>query len=76
MTSPVTRTQIDPYSYETAFIMPDGWTLESLPSPNNGRVIIKTIPGSLKAVRRFSGRVTKETVDTQWITFQKDLQNA
>jgi len=73
MTSPVTRTQLDEYTYESAFIMPDGWTLSSLPTPNNDRISIKTIPWSLKAVKRFSGRVTKDVVDTQRAVFQEEL---
>lgn len=76
MTSPVTRTQLDPTTYETAFIMPDGWTLSSLPTPNNDRVTIKTLPWSLKAVKRFSWRVTKDTVDAQRARFQEDLTAA
>lgn len=73
MTSPVTRTQLDDTTYETAFIMPDSWTLASLPTPNNERVTIKTLPWSLKAVKRFSWRVTKDIVDTQRALFQEDL---
>ena len=73
MTSPVTRTAIDENTYETAFIMPSGWTMDSLPTPNNSRVWIRTIPSSLKAVKKFSGRVSKSVVDTQWAIFQEDL---
>lgn len=73
MTSPVTRTQLDETTYETAFIMPSGWTMDSLPIPNNERITIKTIPWSLKAVRKFSGRVSKDVVDTQRELFQNDL---
>lgn len=75
MTSPVIRTWIDEYSYETAFIMPSGWTLESLPTPNNDRVTIKTIPASLKAVKKFSGRVSKDVADKQWSFFQEDMKS-
>lgn len=73
MTSPVTRTQVNESTYETAFIMPSWWTVDSLPSPNNDRITIKTIPWSLKAVKRFSWRVNKEKVDNERAAFQEDL---
>ena len=75
MTSPVTRVAIDDSRYETAFIMPSGWTMESLPTPNNDRITIKTIPSSLKAVKKFSGRVSKSVVDTQWAQFQEQMKS-
>jgi len=74
MTSPVTRTQLDASSYETAFVMPTGWTMDTLPVPNNDRITIKTIPWSLKAVKRFGGRVSKDIVDQQRAEFQDDLK--
>ncbi len=73
MTSPVTRTQLDQNSYESAFIMPSWWTMNTLPVPNNERITIKTIPSSLKAVKRFSWWATKQAVDTQRETFQQEL---
>lgn len=75
MTSPVTRTQIDQNMYETAFIMPLWRTLDTLPLPNNQRVQIKTLPSSLKAVRRFSWAVTKEIVEQERSIFQNDLRS-
>ena len=73
MTSPVTRTQLDASTYETAFIMPNWWTMETLPSPNTDRITLKNLPWSLKAVRRFSWRVTEKAFDTQRTAFQSDL---
>jgi hypothetical protein len=54
MTSPVTREKISDVSYETAFIMPSEWTMETLPEPNNEKVSIKQLASSLRAVWRFS----------------------
>ncbi len=73
MTSPVTRTQLTPSTYETAFIMPSWRTLNSLPSPNNDRITIRTLPWSLKAVRKFSWRATRQQVENERISFQQDL---
>lgn len=74
MTSPVVREQLNDSSYETAFIMPDGWTMKTLPDPNNDRVEIKEIPWSLQAVWRFSWYTTETAVDSQWELFQQDLE--
>ena len=73
MTSPVTRFQIDASTYETAFIVPDWWTMETLPEPNTDRITIKEIPWSLMAVWRFSGNVSSALVDQQWGAFQENL---
>ncbi len=53
MTSPVVMKPYD--NYEMAFIMPDHYTLGSLPKPNNSQIKISQIPSSIKAVIRYSG---------------------
>lgn len=76
MTSPVMRMPLDSSSYETAFIMPSRWTMETLPRPNTDRISFKKNPWSLKAVRRFSWRTSTTVVDAQRLAFQEDLKAA
>lgn len=74
MTSPVTREVLTDTSYETAFIMPDGWTMDNLPAPSTERIEIKEIPGVLRASWRFSGYVTQDAVDREREAFQQRLE--
>lgn len=53
MTSPVVMKPYD--NHEMAFIMPDQYTLTSLPKPNNSQIKISKIPSSIKAAIRYSG---------------------
>ena len=53
MTSPVVMKPYD--NHEMAFIMPDHYTLSSLPKPNNSQIKISKIPSSIKAAIRYSG---------------------
>lgn len=56
MTAPVTRVKNQDKSWVVAFVMPDKWTKETLPKPNNPDVTIREVPGELVATIRFSGR--------------------
>lgn len=53
MTAPV-YTQED----SMAFVMPEGYTLETTPAPGDDRVSIEEVPGRTVAALRFSGRWT------------------
>ena len=53
MTSPVVMKPYD--NHEMAFIMPNHFTLTSLPKPNNSQIKISQIPPSTKAAIRYSG---------------------
>jgi SOUL heme-binding protein len=54
MTAPVTQ-QAAGDSWTVRFIMPSGYTLETLPKPKNPAVVLKQIEGQRMAVIRFSG---------------------
>jgi hypothetical protein len=54
MTAPVTQ-QGGGGTWEVSFIMPAGYTLETLPKPNNPAVVLKEIGTKRFAVIRFSG---------------------
>lgn len=55
MTAPVDRTKTGKERWRIAFTMPSQYTMETLPRPNDERVIIREIPRSHFAVVRFSG---------------------
>jgi hypothetical protein len=58
MTAPVTQRPAAggaDGSYVVSFIMPSGYTLETLPEPNDLRVSLRRQPPRLMAARRYSG---------------------
>lgn len=54
MTAPVIQ-QADEDMWMVKFVMPEGYTLDTLPVPKNSSVKLKSIPGKRFAVIRFSG---------------------
>lgn len=42
--------------FRIAFVLPEGFTIESAPWPTNPKVHLRTVPESLAAVIRFNGR--------------------
>ena len=57
MTAPVAQHR-DGDSWTVAFTMPEGETLQTLPAPEDSRVVLREVPPSRVAVVRFSGRWT------------------
>ena len=54
MTAPVTQ-QSGGDSWTVRFIMPNSWTLATLPSPNDSRVTLKPVPAKRMLAIQFSG---------------------
>jgi len=75
MTAPVTTKATEDGLYETAFIMPSEWTMETLPVPNNKNVTLREVPSTKRAVWTFWWYATKGAVDAQWEKFQKALHD-
>jgi hypothetical protein len=48
--------------YKVSFVMPREYTLETLPTPNDARVVIKEIPSRKVAVKRFTWTATEARV--------------
>lgn len=73
MTAPVTRVENDDETWTVAFVMPDKWTKETLPKPNNSDVTIREVASELIASIKFSGRgresshVKKQVLLEQWL---------
>jgi len=58
MTAPVTQQKAG-NDWSIAFVMPAGYTMDSLPTPNDGRITIRAIPARLVAVITYSGTWSK-----------------
>ncbi|MEO1476867.1 MAG: heme-binding protein [Pseudomonadota bacterium] len=61
MTAPVTRVEDGEKAWTVTFFMPDDWTMETLPQPNNPDVKIREVPGEMLATIKFSGRGSEAT---------------
>ena len=59
MTAPVTQAAAGPQRWRVTFTMPRGYTLDTLPTPNDARVQFATVPGEKRAVIRFDGFSTE-----------------
>jgi hypothetical protein len=64
MTAPVTQ-QTDGNSWMVRFIMPSGWTMESLPAPNDPRVTLKPVPAKRMVAIRFSGTANDDLIQAK-----------
>lgn len=55
MTVPVNTEKVqESNTYKISFVMPSKYTLETLPEPNDKRVVLREVPAHKVAVRRFS----------------------
>jgi hypothetical protein len=63
MTAPVLQHQTDEGGYAVAFVLPAGMTEESAPEPADPKVTIRTVPSSLAAVTRYSGRWSQDSYE-------------
>jgi len=61
MTAPVSQ-QAAGDAWKVRFIMPSGYTLETLPTPNNPAVKLVAVPSERFAAIRFSGLAGDETI--------------
>jgi effector-binding domain-containing protein len=59
MTVPVTA-QHDEDEYQVSFTMPSGYSMDSIPQPNNAAVSIASVPAHLAAVAEFGGRLSAD----------------
>ncbi len=61
MTAPVSQTPYDG-AWVVRFTMPAGYTLETLPQPDNPKVKLRNVPPARFAVIRFSGYASESSV--------------
>ena len=63
MTAPVIQHKTDEGGYAVAFVLPAEMTEESAPEPTDPKVTIRTVPSSLAAVTRYSGRWSQDSYE-------------
>jgi hypothetical protein len=73
MTAPVIQ-EMREHSYRIAFVMPQKYTLNTLPEPIDPRVKIKEVEKELRAVYSFKGWVNEKKVQTKRETFIRLLE--
>ena len=64
MTAPVLQTG-QPGSWTVQFLMPSGYTLDSLPKPNDSRVRLLPVAATRMAVVQFSGLAREDDIASQ-----------
>lgn len=64
MTAPVQQ-QGDGDTWRVRFIMPKGWTMDTLPQPTDERVKLVALPQNRFAVIRFSGSASAATLEAK-----------
>ena len=55
MTAPVAQSRASDKGWKIRFFMPSKWTMDTLPTPDDEKVALVTVPGETVAVLRFSG---------------------
>ena len=65
MTAPVAQTRGAAGTWVVRFTMPSRWTLQTLPVPDDPRVILRTTTPARVAVLRFSGRARPGDVEAK-----------
>ena len=73
MTTPVTATGAGT-QWTVSFMMPEKWTLETLPVPNDARIELVTVEPSLRAVHTFSGRASTLQVERALAALRTAIQ--
>jgi len=63
MTAPVIQHGTDDGGYAVAFVLPASMTAETAPEPTDPNVKIRTVPASLAAVTRYSGRWSQDSFE-------------
>ena len=63
MTAPVVSTQTKEWVYAVSFLMPSGYTMDTLPIPNDNRITITQKPAQQVAAIQFAGYATQGNID-------------
>jgi hypothetical protein len=74
MTVPVNTQQEETEgTYKISFVMPSEYTLETLPTPNDDRVVLRTVPARKLAVKQFSWSAKNSVVKKHEEALLSDL---
>ena len=75
MTAPVNQSKTSDGKWRVSFVMPDNYTLETLPVPNDKTIYFKTVPARKVLAIQFSGRWTEDNFNNHKILLLKALNN-
>jgi hypothetical protein len=75
MTAPVTQARADA-GFVVQFVMPPGYTLATLPVPDDPRVKLRAVPAQRMAVLRYAGRWTPENYESHLAELRDALASA
>lgn len=73
MTAPVNQIK-NPSGYSVQFTMPDSYKMETLPEPNDKRVLLRKIPARSVAVFSYSGSWSEERYNEKLSEFQTEIK--
>jgi hypothetical protein len=73
MTAPVTQQEIGEGELLVQFFMPKGWTLDSLPKPNDSRVNLRMVPQRKIAAYRYNGDWSEGHYNEEVLKTEVDL---
>lgn len=76
MTTPVETVADDADEVVVMFTMPPEYEVEDLPTPEDGRVQLRTLPAETVAVLRFSGTARSKSLDPLEVKLRSSLQKA
>ncbi|BCA94670.1 heme-binding protein [Legionella antarctica] len=74
MTAPVMQQQSDKQQWKIRFVMPEEYTIESLPKPNNNQVKIRQVPPKKMVVIQFSGTRSNELIDKNLLVLDEFIK--
>jgi hypothetical protein len=75
MTAPVAQAATPGGASVIRFFMPDEWTLDTLPRPNDPAVTLVPVPAETVAVLRFTGDRSPETVAARTADMERALED-
>lgn len=76
MTAPVTEQRDTAGRWRIAFYAPSTYTLEAMPIPDDPKVELRSVPGVVVAVRRFSGDRSPAVVARESESLRKELEDS
>lgn len=77
MTAPVIQESgIDATTHRVAFVMPAGFTLDTLPAPTDSRIKVREVPEQLAVARTFTGRWSERSYEEHLRSLRKAAEGA
>ncbi len=76
MTAPVVQGSEDSSGYTVAFVLPASVSAESVPTPTDSRVQVRSVPTSITAVTRYSGRWSEQAFNERCAALLKAVTQA